>query len=77
MALNGWPWMVSDTALTDYMNRRGAADQLISDSQVSRMNGMLTDVNEFLFLLTIQNPRFLIANYNRSSYRSSYLIATR
>jgi hypothetical protein len=37
------------------------------------MNEMLTDVNQSHFLLTIRNPRFLIAIYNRSSYRCSHL----
>ena len=75
MTLDGWSWMVSDTVQADTMNHHGASDQVMSKPEIRHMNEMLTDVNRSLFLLTIRNPRFLIAIYNRSSYRCSHLIA--
>jgi hypothetical protein len=32
------------------------------------MNEMLTKINRLILLLTISNPQFLIANYNRTHY---------
>ena len=50
----------------------GASDQVMVESEQLLqlfMNDMLTDVNQFIFLLTIRNPPYLIVIYTRSDYR--------